>query len=33
MGIADVYDALISKRSYKGVRSHEDVCKEIIAIF
>jgi response regulator RpfG family c-di-GMP phosphodiesterase len=33
MGIADVYDALISKRSYKEAWSHEDVCKEIISLF
>lgn len=32
MGIADVYDALISKRSYKEAWSHEDVCKEIISL-
>ena len=32
MGIADVYDALISKRSYKEAWSHEDACKEIISL-
>lgn len=31
MEIAGVYDALISKRSYKEAWSHEDGCKEIIS--
>lgn len=30
MAIADVYDALISKRVYKNNFSHEDACKIII---
>ena len=30
MAIADVYDALISKRIYKNTFSHEDACKIII---
>jgi len=29
MAIADVYDALISKRQYKDVMSHEEACKII----
>ena len=32
MRIADVYDALISKRSYKEAWSHKDICKEIISL-
>jgi diguanylate cyclase (GGDEF)-like protein len=31
MAIADVYDALISKRDYKEKWSHEDACNEIIS--
>jgi len=31
MAIADVYDALISKRVYKAKWSHEDACNEIIS--
>ena len=31
MAIADVYDALISKRSYKKAWSHKDACAEIIS--
>jgi diguanylate cyclase (GGDEF)-like protein len=31
MAIADMYDALISKRSYKEKWSHEDTCNEIIS--
>lgn len=32
MGIADVYDALISTRSYKKAWSHPDACAEIISL-
>jgi HD-GYP domain-containing protein (c-di-GMP phosphodiesterase class II) len=32
MAIADVYDALISKRNYKKAWSHEDACNEIISL-
>jgi diguanylate cyclase (GGDEF)-like protein len=31
MAVADVYDALISKRSYKEKWSHQDACNEIIS--
>jgi HD-GYP domain-containing protein (c-di-GMP phosphodiesterase class II) len=31
MSLADVYDALVSKRVYKAAWSHEDACKEIIS--
>ena len=31
IAIADVYDALISKRSYKEPWTHEEACKEIIS--
>ncbi len=31
MSLADVYDALVSKRVYKAPWSHEDACKEIIS--
>lgn len=32
MCIADVYDALISKRSYKESRTHEEACAEVISL-
>jgi HD-GYP domain-containing protein (c-di-GMP phosphodiesterase class II) len=31
MSLADVYDALVSKRVYKAPWSHEDACREIIS--
>jgi len=31
MAVADVYDALISKRCYKPAFSHDDACEMIIA--
>jgi HD-GYP domain-containing protein (c-di-GMP phosphodiesterase class II) len=31
MSLADVYDALVSKRVYTAAWSHEDACKEIIS--
>jgi hypothetical protein len=31
MSLADVYDALVSKRVYKAPWSHEDACQEIIS--
>jgi response regulator RpfG family c-di-GMP phosphodiesterase len=32
MCIADVYDALISKRSYKEAWSHEKACAEVLSL-
>jgi response regulator RpfG family c-di-GMP phosphodiesterase len=32
MCIADVYDALISKRSYKESWTHEEACAEVISL-